>query len=267
MTRPRNLPSFGEPPLDEVVLGVQFSPVPAYKSVDIRPIWELFRSEFPNVEDQPALAPVFETFGGTTPQLGFQFQIGPFPLGNRVFFVDEPGSHLLQFQPDRFLLNWRKHQGLTPYPRYEQISASFKKKLARLAKYLETTKGYTLEINQAEISYINVIPVDDFADFGRWIALWNPPDFKIEGLNLTFPQVVTDAKNRPVARVHHDISAAVAIDGSARAFRLSMTYRGKPVGPGIEDALHFLNEGRKEIVQRFASITTTEAHKAWKRTA
>ncbi len=53
--RPDHLPDFAEPPLDEVVLGVQFEPVSGYSAVYAKDIWELFRSEFPKVQEQPIL--------------------------------------------------------------------------------------------------------------------------------------------------------------------------------------------------------------------
>ena len=47
MTRPDHLPDYSRPPLDEVVLGVQFASVPVYASVDAKGIWDLYRQEFP----------------------------------------------------------------------------------------------------------------------------------------------------------------------------------------------------------------------------
>jgi len=265
MKRPKELPDFGDPPLDEVVLGVQFEPIPAYKSIDANAVWELFRSEFPNVEEQPPIAPVFETFGGMTPQAGFQFHFGPIPPATRLWFVSPDGSHLLQFQPDRFLLNWRKHQGITPYPRFEQVSASFLENLVRLSNHIEKEKSFKIEVNQVEISYINIITVKEFSEIGDWIAIWKALNLNIEGVNMAFPEVILDPEGRPSARLHHEITSAVTPDGSSKALRLVLTYRGKPPGRGIEEATRFMAEGRIHIVNRFAELTTEHAHRIWKR--
>lgn len=263
MKRPQNLPDFGQPPLDEVVLGVQFSPIPGYSAIDARAIWDLYRTEFPGLEEQPMLPPVFETFGGAAP--GFHFQFGPFSSQSRLWFVSTDGNHLLQFQPDRFLLNWRKNMGEGVYPRYERISAAFEEELTKLARHLLNEKDWALDINQVEISYINIIPVSEFSEVKNWISLWNPPDFEIEGINMNFPEVVSDQNGQPIARLHHELISAVSRDGSGKVLKLSLTYRGKPEGQGVAEAMKFMAEGRTAIVERFATITTKEAHRAWKR--
>ena len=74
MARPEHLPDFESPPLDELVLGVQFSPLPGYSAVFAKDVWGLFRQQFPRVEEKPALDPVFETFGGTSPPPGMQLR-------------------------------------------------------------------------------------------------------------------------------------------------------------------------------------------------
>jgi uncharacterized protein (TIGR04255 family) len=83
MRRPDHLPDFTDPPLDEVVLGVQFTPVPGYASVHSMKVWDLFRAEFPKVEELPALEPQFETFGGVSAQ-----------VGPRILFLVAFGSYL-----------------------------------------------------------------------------------------------------------------------------------------------------------------------------
>ena len=70
MKRPEHLPDFTDPPLDEVVIGVQFAPVPGYNSVHSMGIWELFQPEFPKVVEQPMIETQFETFGGSNIDAG-----------------------------------------------------------------------------------------------------------------------------------------------------------------------------------------------------
>src|SRR4051794_13517866 len=63
VTRPETLPDFCTPPLNEVVVGVQFTPARGYQQIRAGEVWALFRSIFPKVEEFPALPPMFETFG------------------------------------------------------------------------------------------------------------------------------------------------------------------------------------------------------------
>lgn len=265
MPRPANLPDYGSPPLNELVLGVQFAPIPGYSTVDAGAIWNLFRSDFPVVQEQAPLAPQFETFGGG-PAPAVQFQFGPMIGSMRLWFVTEQGDHLIQFQPDRFLLNWRQ-SGEGRYPRYEQIAESFATCLRKLRDHVFAEKGYELDINQIEITYINIIPVGDVSECRNWFKLAPPFDFPLEALNTNATEIVASSEGKPVARLHHELQSVASIDGRSKAFRLNLTYRGKPQESGIDGALDLLGNGRVAIVKRFTELTTEEAHSAWSRTA
>lgn len=136
MKRPDYLPDFNNPPLDEVVLGVQFAQVPGYASVFGMKVWDLFRSEFPKLQEHPVLESQFETFGGANIQAGPKIHVGAPPTVSRLWFISSDESHLLQFQPDRFIVNWRKRKETQAYPHFESIAERFEINLAELAKHL-----------------------------------------------------------------------------------------------------------------------------------
>ena len=265
MVRPSHLPDFTHPPLDEVVLGVQFSPSPHYTSVILKDVWELYRGEFPRVQEMPALEPVFETFGGPSPQPSMEFHFGPPPLRSRAWFISPEQSHLIQFQQDRFLLNWRRRPTGTEYPHFEDIARMFSDSLTKLAHWLEGSQSHPLEINQAEVCYNNIIPVDAFASVGDWFMFWKPGKWNIEGLTTTFREVLCDTNGKPHARLIHELMSVSMADGKSMAFRLSLTVRGAPLGSDIGSAISFLEMGRERIVTRFGELTTEQAHKVWGR--
>ncbi|MGH9567283.1 MAG: TIGR04255 family protein, partial [Candidatus Angelobacter sp.] len=70
----RTLPAFTNPPIDELVLSLQFATLERLKSAHIGMFWETIVDRFPNVSEQPPLQPAFETFGGirTEPSLGIR---------------------------------------------------------------------------------------------------------------------------------------------------------------------------------------------------
>ena len=260
--RPAHLPDFTDPPLNEVVLGVQFAPVPSYTSVNARDVWELFKGEFPSIQEHPLLQPQFETFGGANLQPSFQFQVGAPPVGSRLWFITAEENHLLQFQPDRFLTNWRKRPNAQPYPRFEGIAEAFENNLDALAKHFASDFSYTLDVNQAEVAYINVIPVEDFSHAGKWFSVWNGA-LNIEAINTSFNEVIRDRDGKPYARLSHVIQSVFTIDGKGKAFSLSLTFRGKPLGNDVQSAMNFLVTGREAIVMRFKEMTTVAAHEVW----
>src|SRR2546423_14348593 len=60
----RNLPNFTNPPLDELVLSIQFASIEKMKTAHIGMFWEKIEHRFPHVSEQPPIGPAFETFGG-----------------------------------------------------------------------------------------------------------------------------------------------------------------------------------------------------------
>lgn len=263
MTRPEYLPDFTDPPLDEVVLGVQFAPVNGYTSVGASRIWDVFRAEFPTVEEHPVLDPQFEMFGGANLQAGPRIHVGAPPVGSRLWFLSEDENHLLQFQPDRFISNWRRRPNTEQYPHFEGLAAAFEENLSRLSSRLNADFGFRMTINQAEVSYINVIPVERFSDASDWFALWDGGMIDIEGLNVSFNEVFRDQNGRPFARLNHQIQSVVTMDGAKKAFRFSLVFKGKPEGENMDSALRFLATGRDAIVMRFEETTTAKAQEYW----
>ncbi|WP_081487786.1 TIGR04255 family protein [Nitratireductor aquibiodomus] len=265
MARPAHLPDFKNPPLEEVVLGVQFSAIPGYMSVFSHEVWGLFQATHPKVSEHPMLSPNFESFGGGNPQPSLQFQMGPAPTGSRQWFSTIEGNDLIQFQADRFVANWRKQATSPEYPRFEGISRAFEENLRKLNEYASTRFGAPLAVNQAEISYINIIPVDDFSDATHWFKLWDNGEISIENLNINFDEVVKDENAKPFARLKHHIQSVFSTDGSRKAFRLSLTFIGKPNSSDINGAMNFVRMGRERIVTRFGVITTEKAQSSWER--
>lgn len=263
MQRPAHLPDFTSPPLDEVVLGVQFDPVPGLTSAHMKDVWNLFRVGFPKIQERPLIPPQFEIFGGANLQPSFEFQVGAGPVGSRLWFVSDEENNLLQFQSDRFLTNWRKNSALQPYPRFERIVETFGTELANLAKHLSTEFSYSMNINQAEVTYINIVPVGDFSEAGKWLSLWSGSAPSLETFSANFTEVVRDSSGKPFARLFHAVQSVSSVDGERRAFNLSLTFRGKPADGGYDSALEFLATGREAIVTRFKEITTSEAHRHW----
>lgn len=265
MARPEHLPDFDSPPLDEVVLGVQFSPIGGYSSVFARDVWDLFKEQFPGVQEQPPLEPSFETFGGSAPRPGMELRFGPPPLRGRLWFLSKDQNHLIQFQEDRLLLNWRKRPNGQGYPRFEGIAASFEQYLNKLQGFFEAAFGTRLDINQSEVSYINVVPVESYSEAGKWFRVLDLESINSETVSLLCNEVVHDLSGKPYARLIHELHSVVTVDRRVKALRFALSFRGKPAGNDIRAAIAFVRQGREKIVTRFSDLTTDEAHVNWNR--
>lgn len=263
MQRPPHLPDFDEPPLNEVVLGVQFAPLTPFNSVYLREIWDLYRDKYPKVQEFASLPPHFEIFGGQEILPPFRVQFGGAPPGSRIWFVAEEENRLLQFQPDRFLANWRKNSDQHHYPRFEAIAETYRIDLDKLAAYLHERFRHVMDINQAELTYINIIEVDDFSEISNWLNLLNNVSIDVEGLVVDLREIIKNGEDRPFARFYHSVQAVRSLDGGRKAINLSLSVRGKPESRDINSAMMFLQMAREAIVTRFDKITTENAHTHW----
>lgn len=266
--RPKDLPDFKNPPLNEVMVGVQFNPAIGYSQIRAGEVWELFKSEFPLTKEQPPLPPMFETFGVPFQQ-PFNFNMVTGAQHDRFWFVSKDQHELLQFQEDRLLHNWRKLPGgKREYPRFEKIIESFEAELTKLERYFQTLDPQILTYNQAEITYINhiVMPREGVGSHhSDWLNTFAFGEVDADDVNCTWRRVLYD-QNAPFARLTLEAKTAVDIE-QRKVLALTLTVRGSPIGNGIAEIVDFIKLGREVIVHEFASITTTRAHEAWNRIA
>lgn len=265
--RPSHLPEFNNPPLNEVVLGVQFSPAKGYQQIRAGEVWGLFREEYPLVEEHQALEPAFETFGlPHHGQIGGQLSIVTGAIHNRFWFLRRDGQELIQFQSDRLLHNWRKVGDLTnEYPRFEQMIERFRAELNQLEGYFAKLKPQSLAINQCELSYINHINLDEGSfDLSAWFRGLELARVEADDVNLRYREVIRDDKSQPIGRITYEISTGIRRSGK-RVIVFNLTARGAPPGSDVDSGLRFIANARELIVERFAQITSEEAHKFWER--
>lgn len=261
------LPDFRKPPLNEVVLGVQFMPPRGYQQIRAGEVWGLFRSEFPLVEEHPPLPPIFETFGLTPFPAPFNFGVVVGAQHDRFWFLAPNKEELIQFQQDRLLHNWRKvGDSSNEYPRFESMISRFEDELLSLEGFFSSIEPQSILCNQVEISYVNHIPVDPAKptvaeDWVRFVGFGgSQPD----DIVVSTRDAIVGASGAPFARMQCDFSSAVRPIGG-KMYVLTLTVRGAPFDPSIPAVLDFLKMGRELIVNKFASMTTESAHAIWER--
>jgi uncharacterized protein (TIGR04255 family) len=277
--RPDDLPDFSRPPVHEVVLGIQFGTLEKLQSVHVGLLWSEFRQEFPRVSEHPPISAQFETFGLAQPSEDkIQLSLIERPPVSRYWFIKSDDSELVQLQPDRLLHNWRKQGPRHDYPRYEAISARFKKEVDVVAQFLARNNLGELAINQFEITYVNHIDLgaeisDPRPELHRIFTFWNSSysdDYlsRIETARIQARYILTDDQGAAYGRLHVDVSPTVhLIDGQPkRDIVLTLTARGKPTSGDVRSAFTALDRGRVAVVKGFASITRPEMHRLWERT-
>src|SRR5690348_16249248 len=123
---PQLAPHFERPPLIEMVLGVQFSPLVALTSGHLGWFWKTrLGQEWEKTVDAVPLPPETETFGDPSGLSfpAFRFSLGPPPTSVRLQIINKTGDRMIQLQSSRFHYNWQQQLGL--YPSYSQMRGDF----------------------------------------------------------------------------------------------------------------------------------------------
>jgi uncharacterized protein (TIGR04255 family) len=255
------LPEFEAPPLVEVVLGIQFNPVPAIRPIELSSLREKWRSTYPLVQEQPPLPAQVEAMQPGMPT--FQVTLGgPQP---RLWFMTGDETELVQIQNDRLIVNWRETPDRRVYPRFPRV----RERLEQRAHDVQDFVGAPLGITQVEVTYINAIePGDDLGSVEHVLQNWQP----LEDHHLGRPAqarvaLVFDVPDigRPPVRMYVACDPGQRPDG-AHAFFLTLTIRGAPAEESLEGAMRFMDEAHEHAVLSFTELTPTAMHDVWRRT-
>jgi len=275
-SRRSDLPDFSDPPVEEVLLSLQFAAITDLKTAHVGVYWEGIRKRYPFTSEQPEVNPVFETFGTipqTQPNISLQtFMAPPMP---RFWFENAPGGpELLQIQRDRLMRNWRKGDGKAPYPRYEAIRRSLQQEAQEYSAFLKKENLGELLVNQCEVTYINIVEdlpgkSDLHGALNSISPLWSglttdDPPGEVEN-SLVQIRYILSRNGERVGRIHVSMQPAFRPADFKPVFRIEITARGRPTGSTLKDAFEMLDFEREAVVKTFASVTSTEMHKLWKR--
>jgi uncharacterized protein (TIGR04255 family) len=143
---PEPLPSYKQPPVDEVVCGFTFEPLCDLKIPHIGLLWQKLRNEYPKVQHAAPIARDSSLLVDDATKL-------PLP---RIWFISKSDNELIQFQLDRFYYNWR-HRG-DNYPRYQAIVQKFQKATTDLEAFATESMVASIKPLECELTYINHIP-------------------------------------------------------------------------------------------------------------
>ncbi len=271
-SRPANLPDFTDPPVNEVVLGVQFGGLERFLAPHLGSVWDLFRDEFDRVEEHPPLVPTFETFGqNPRGNVMMSLQVMATPDLPRIFYLNQDRTKLIQIQRDRFIHNWRKVGDSDTYPRFEGILDTFTRRFGRFVSFVTDHDLGRIQPNQCEVSYINhiVVPTDDTAFNVANVLLdgivpgANLPDLGLpEDGRLLLRYIIRRDDGSPCGRLIVNSEPARRAD-EKRIIQFTLTARGAPSEPTTQAVTDFLTSGREYIVRSFKALTSSAMHRKW----
>ena len=228
------LPEYDNPPVSEVALSIEFAPLEGWRSPHAGLYWGLIKDEYPHTEAQAPLPSQIEKFGEEFwQQSAIRIELAN-PDLNRIWFLADPQTRLIQIQRDRFVVNWRKITGNETYPRYEKdIRPRFVREWERFKQFIRDQALGALEIRQCEVTYLNDIPQGEgwrnFSDSldllaqcsGRASTQFLPPP---ETLGIVGSFVMPNERGR----LHFTVQHVMRQIDKKEVLQLRLVARGKP---------------------------------------
>lgn len=245
--------TFAKPPVNEVALGQVFSPRLDLLIPHFGKFWDLLGSEYPKVAhaqpviDEQAEPPADPISGLYLP---------------RVWFLTEDETRLIQLQQDRLFVNWRKTPEFTgTYPRFPSIREEFERVSAIFDEFLTKTLGQPTTISRHELSYINIIPLEEakiagVGDFHKVLKCFKWESETIVGapkkisVNYMF-------EPDPSTKFTVRINSAKRISDSTDVLKMELL--AKEV-PGSKTRGQWIDDAHQFIVQSFKELTSEEMH-------
>jgi uncharacterized protein (TIGR04255 family) len=257
VTRPADLPDYDDPPVNEVVIGIQFNQT-AITGAHIGLFWEELRDEFPKASEQPPLEPRIESLQPlhfTAPRLEFTTSWH----GSRYWLTSEDDVQLVQVQSDRLLYNWRRGPHNATYPHFEALQEKFWTIAEKWSGFLKK-EGQALALTQWEVTYINHIPTPEgqptLADA---LSFWGERlDHALGGaaeVGRMEAQRILIENTSPWARMYVNITTGYRLDQvPLPLIALELTVRGPPGDEDTWETTHDrVLQARRQIVTAFAT--------------
>lgn len=259
------LPDYEQPPVIEVVIGLEFLPLPGLGAIGLVGLRERWRALFPKAQEH---VPIVSSGQPGIVIQGVGLQIGGGALPLRLWMISENEDKLLQVQNDRLVLNWRRLEGTQadgPYPRYKTLRPLFQDRLTDFMSYLTEEGIGDVQPTIAEVSFINAIevPTGD-PDLAHVLSTARHADLPGR-LVQSQTELVLDVSTEVEAQGNTVITAQYRADN-----RLNLTVGTRlALGPadGTEQILSALDKAHNVGVNGFTSVTDPSMHEKWGRTA
>jgi uncharacterized protein (TIGR04255 family) len=249
----KRLPSYKNPPVNEVVCGMRIRPINKLLIPHIGLLWDKFRAEYPMLQHAP---PISTAKGEILID-----NITKLPIP-RVWFINTSGDQLIQFQNDRFYFNWRKRK--SDYPRYEYVVSNFENVFSIVKELFSEFDLGEPEPIEYELSYINHIPMDSgwktiddlsevFSDF-----IWNKQTTRF----LPTPNEVRWSAVFPFPEQNGHLSVSLKQGIRTEDELPVLVYELKAIGFDTV-ARNWFDLAHEWIVQGFTDLTTAKMHEIW----
>jgi uncharacterized protein (TIGR04255 family) len=137
----------------EAVIAIEFAPI-ALNFIDLGQLAGEWREEYPLAEAKEALHPSPPLFAEDLPFIAGFAQDSP---AVRLWLREQDSGWLVQIQPDRLVLNWRRTDTDPEYPRYSTLKTEIMRLWSAFLNFLELRDLEFPVPTSFEFTYLNRI--------------------------------------------------------------------------------------------------------------
>ena len=259
---PNPLPDFARPPVVEVALATQLAEPLGFDAEDVRGLASAWADDLPDVSLRPVLPSLH-----TDPD---DFEEPDDAARLRLWMASDSDNRVVQLQPDRLTVNWKKGDPGETYPRFANLREFFVESWRRLTALAEQSKFPEPKPTICQVMYVNHIGAThgwtNTDDTSTILAPWSgsrSDDF------LPAPYIAATYQHfhLPDPGRWLDVEAGpMRTDDEERVLAIYLTCRGDAATPDLDGALGVMDLAHEWIVRGFTSVTTSEAHAIWERT-
>lgn len=265
MTVTERLPHFDNPPLDRVVLGAAYDPLPRLRAVHLGLFWStLGQDAFPSVQEMNGHPVSPEEFPARREAPDFDLSFVDRPALPRVVWTHKDGNLEIALQADRLQVAWQR--GEEPYPRFEYARDFFVHYFQMWREFVHAQGLGEIRTRQAEVSYFNTLARGmgwtDIGGLAGVVHVAQPAATRggdLEEYHYSDSYALSQDPHRGRLRLtlFSGRSAADAHDAA-----MTLTVKGPT---NDEDLLDYLNFGHEAIVSAFLDATSQAAQEMWGR--
>lgn len=254
------LPDFENPPVLEVVCGVQFPAIAGLQTRHFGQFWDQCKREFPITHDAPPIPVVV----GEVPSV----ELLNLPPLRRMMMISTDNAFVVQVQEDRFNLNWRKTSADLQYPRFEKVFKRFSEMWGEFGNFVSVSSAVEIKPSHYELTYVNHIDPGETqfaAGVEANVLMFNWS--RLEAKFLPIPRSVSAAWQFVLPANKGYLTANLT--HGTRAGRELMVLNMACNGPALPEfsLTEWFDTAHEWIVRGFIDLTTASAHKRWGRKA
>ena len=256
--------TFEDPPLREVVLGIQFDRIVRWRAAHAGMFLSECAQEYAVVDECEPIVHVREPSQEQHELLvALLNQAVPIPQPPRVRCTNKDRTRMLQIQADRLHVNWLREG---PYPRYSALRDDFRRIVSDLQDFLQRHGIGALRPDLWELTYVNLVPRGE---------LWESPGdwHRVIRMASTAMPVPLEEWSLAAARIDWafhmrgdfgNIYVALMPQAHLRQDALRFTITARGPATSLESALEGLDRGHGEVVELFQAIPTERCHRLWR---